>query len=472
MDPLKKVQDIFSVTPNKPTPQEMEPVVLELNNTVIHSMQELREHFHAEDLLKALLNENLYIWLEQHYYEKEAEQIFHLHIEDKNCPKDLCRILGINYMNVSKMSDEDIEKLNARKALIAQFTSDENILNAPWSVALNQEELSSLINSSEKHIYLCKETFSIPIRVSGITYIVIGDAKLESPYTLAQYNNAGITITGISLPETADNVTSTIAKEAAKANGYDDFSETHCPLATAVHNALKSRQMTDIYRLPYTASSALKQYTSKSECKEKIESLVSKAYEAAENRFDTYGSKSIAKQAATFYSEVINQVMLPIKDNLKRIAIMTNKSDVYNSLEQLINKNHKNLQELFCKELTASYNYYKMYDKSYFIDKVDIITYDSRIEEKGFWRLLETAMSDRVKYSIDATSMYSSISELQRDVDDRSATFFKAIYYEYAGYIEQIESLIEMIGNGFPKPEEKESLLQYTERLCAIKAAS
>jgi hypothetical protein len=274
------------------------------------------------------------------------------------------------------------------------------------------------------------------------------------------------------LPETTDNKASDIAKAAAKANGYDDFSESHCSLSTTIHNALKSHLMANVYRLPYTASSALKQYISKSECKKAIEALVSQAHETAEKRFDTHGPNSIAKEAETFYSEEINQVMLPIKDNLKRIAIMTNKSDVYDSLDPLICKCNKNLQELFGKELTESHNYYKMYDINYFIDKVDIVTYDSRIEEKGLWRLLETAMTDHVKYSIDSSSLYSSISELQHDVDDRSATFFKTIYHIYAEYIEQIEVLVERIGNGLPKQKENESLLQYTERLCAIKAAS
>ncbi len=357
MNQIKKDQGIFSVTPKKCTPQEMDPVVLELNNTVIHSLAELREHFHAEELLTALLNENLYIWLEQYYYESEAEQVSHLKIEDKNCLKDLCRILGINYNDVKRMTDEELEELDSRKALIAQFTADEAILNAPWRVALNQEELSALINSGEKQIYLCKETFSIPIHVPGITYTVIGDARIETPYTLTQYHNAGITITGISLPETTDPKTSVIAKEAAKANGYDDFAENHCPLAIAIHKALKSRPMTDIYRLPCEASATIKQYTSKSECTAKIKALVTNAYEIAEKRFDAYGSKSIANQAATFYSEGITQIMGPLKDNLKRIAIMTNQNEAYRSLEPLIDKCQKNLQELSACSLCSCCSY-------------------------------------------------------------------------------------------------------------------
>lgn len=90
--------------------------------------------------------------------------------------------------------------------------------------------------------------------------------------------------------------------------------------------------------------------------------------------------------------------------------------------------------------------------------------------ESGIWRLLEAAVTDRVQYSI--SGMYTSISELERDVNDRSSTFYNSIYKLYKEYVSQIEECIEIIGKEFPEPTTKETLLQYTERLCVIKAAS
>ncbi len=470
MDTTRKCQNFFCSHTEQLNPHEMQPVELVSNSSIIHSLTELRENFNPENLLQALLNGNLYIWLEQHYYEKEATQISQLRIEDKSCLKDLCEILGINYYDIKKLNEEEIQKLNERKSIIAQFTSDENILNSPWNVALNQEELSVLINKGEKEIILCKDVFCIPIRVPGMTYTAIGNAKIENPYTAEQYNRAGIIIKGIVLPESSTEKNSDIAKEAALANGYDDFAETHCPLAAAIHAALKSYKMMDSFTLPYNASITTKQFALKATCRDAIRETIEKAYEAAENRFSAYSSKSIAKEAATFYSEEILRVLKPLINNIKRIASMTKNLDAYDSLEQLVNKSYKNLQELFNQELTDSYDYYKMYDINYFIEQVDIEKDDYRLAESGIWRLLEAAVTDRVQYSI--SGMYTSISELERDVNDRSSTFYNSIYKLYKEYVSLIEECIEIIGKEFPEPTTKETLLQYTERLCVIKAAS
>ena len=62
-----------------------ENVTLTLEDTTIHSLKELREHFNHDEILETFMNDTLLLWLLQHYYEAEAEQLRTIDSGDKNC---------------------------------------------------------------------------------------------------------------------------------------------------------------------------------------------------------------------------------------------------------------------------------------------------------------------------------------------------------------------------------------------------
>ena len=177
-----------------------EKVKLVLHDTTIRSIKELRENFDAEEIMKYHLNGELYLWLSQHYYEEEADAIKKLAPEQPGCLQKICSVLGVSDPSCAGLSEEEAAKWEERKKLVSEYTTDPKILSEIWLVATNQEELAELLNRQEKKIYLFHNSFTIPLRISGVEYLGIGDATLDNPYTKEQYEKAGIKISGFTLP--------------------------------------------------------------------------------------------------------------------------------------------------------------------------------------------------------------------------------------------------------------------------------
>jgi hypothetical protein len=442
---------------------------LKLNNNTIHSLKELRENFDAEAVLEAHTNGTLQKWLEQHYYEREASLMQKVSISQPDCLKKICKILGVDYMTAKKMTPEEQAVWDARKKEIAELTGDAEILANVSLVAMNQEELAKLLHDGEKKIYLCKDVFSVPIRVANVEYIGFGGASIENAYTKKQYERAGITISGISLPDDENPDTERFALKAAKENGYDDFCEYHTPLATAFHRILESRKIMNIFQLPFDCSIISKFFNSKRECENAREKCIRKAYDEAEKYFRPGNSKCIAKEAAEFYSGwITDSFSAPLLETLRTLSTINHADDAYAQLKQLIDKSRSSLLAAFEEELNDTSGYYKMYDFKYFVEQADIDEHDYRISEGGIMRLIENAFSDSVQYTISCID--SSISELQQDVNDNADTFYNAAFDEYKRYVSEIEDKLDKIGANLPDMEEKESVEKYLSRMCIAKA--
>ena len=84
-----------------------ENVTLTLQGTTIHSLKELREHFNRDEILEAFTDDHLLLWLQQHYYETEAEQLCMIGSGDNNCFRKICRVFGVNYMDYISLSEEE-----------------------------------------------------------------------------------------------------------------------------------------------------------------------------------------------------------------------------------------------------------------------------------------------------------------------------------------------------------------------------
>ena len=79
------------------------------------SLEELREHFDLESAVRYFLSGKLVEWLDDRYYEKEAEA---LEAIDKDAPdlnKRLCEALGVEYDAGEDLDVAALERLNEKK---------------------------------------------------------------------------------------------------------------------------------------------------------------------------------------------------------------------------------------------------------------------------------------------------------------------------------------------------------------------
>lgn len=142
----------------------------------VRTLEDLRENFDLEKILGYFKSGELLLWLEDRFYDDEADAIAQIALDDKNAPAKICAALNVE-------CDDDLEfsqRVREKKALLAEMTDDENIIDNAAATALNQEDLAALINMDYKTIYLCGENFNVPIRIGGVKYIgVLSTPKIK-----------------------------------------------------------------------------------------------------------------------------------------------------------------------------------------------------------------------------------------------------------------------------------------------------
>lgn len=395
---MNQLLHAVSKTDNKSS----EKVTLTLQETTIHSLKELREHFNRDEILTAFTNDTLAVWLEQHYYETEAEQLRSVSSGDHNCFRKICRIFQVNYMDYMSLSEEEKKNQAQKEEIVKKVISDTN-----------------------------------------------ADEKLLEELPVTEN------------PETAD-----AARVAAAANGYDSFHESHSALATLFHNLLKTHRLYEHYHLPFNSSVMGTFYNSHSECNAAKKKALEKAYNKARRYVSPGDSKCIAKAATEHYTSHIHDVFTPeILEKLQTLCEIRQKAPLYQKLQDQIKHCKKDISSLLEAELLENADFYAMYQFDYFMDQVEIEEHDYRISEGGFLRALETLAGGSIQYTI--TDIHSAISEMEEDINDHANTFFNTAQSEYQYYCQEIEELLQEIGNDFSEQKENESVSDYLQRLCS-----
>ena len=430
-----------------------------LSGDEIHSLDELREKFNAEEVLKALSDGSLKRFLKSHYYEREFDAVSNLTLEDKYCLKKICTALKVDYLKQDFVMTAEVE---ARLKVLKEFTSDEKILQNFNQVALDQEELANLINRGEKTIYLCNNKFSIPLSKNNITYIGIDNPTIENAFTSEQYKKAGIIVENINLPSNVSKEMELYASDVAKQNGYDDYAEKNTPLASYFHNKLKSNIKVPYIRLPYDYSAYNQEFRSEYEAKQALKEYLRKPYNKASSIVNTDNSDCIARTISYEYAKIINDCFDPIKDNLKTLFALKNKSSLYDSLMKLISGSNKALRAKYEKEINDNQEYYNMYDFDYFVDRVSIEKHDYCTSE-GALKIFESLFYGGIEFTYN--DFLGAVFEMEKDINDHMASFYKAAYYEYLSYVDEIERIIEELGHDFPDFKENESISDYLIRI-------
>ncbi|KHM51894.1 hypothetical protein NZ47_08010 [Anaerovibrio lipolyticus] len=166
------------------------------------NIEDLRKHFDMQSVLGHFISGKLQKWLENNYYDEEAEKISALDKDDEELNKKLCAILGVEYTEIDKTDIDNLQRINEKKAILRQVTSDTTVIdNAEW-VAFDQEELVDLLDEDVTTIYLYGDKFSIPIRRKDMTYIGVNNPQIS--INAKEYKEIGdndIKFVNVTLPE-------------------------------------------------------------------------------------------------------------------------------------------------------------------------------------------------------------------------------------------------------------------------------
>ena len=142
----------------------------------VKNIEELRENFDLEKIVEYFKSGELVEWLENMFYDDEAEAISEIDSDDKNLTQKICAALDVE-------CDEDLEftqRIREKKAILTEKTDDQTIIDNATNTALDQKDLAELLHMDYKKIYLCGELFNVPIRMTDMNYIgILGTPKIK-----------------------------------------------------------------------------------------------------------------------------------------------------------------------------------------------------------------------------------------------------------------------------------------------------
>lgn len=442
---------------------------LTLSGKEIHDITELRENFNMEEILLHIKNKELAKWLKCHYYELEALVIENVDITTPDCKNIIYEALGVSpQFSLSK------EESSVKQEILKQYTSDPEILKNVALVAFTQEELAKMINTNQPIIYLCHNTFSIPIRKPDIKYIGIGNPQIETVFTKEQYEKAGIILENISVADKPNSKYEDFASKAASDYGYDDFIETHTLFTTTLHNQLSFQQNNLLssqalelyYHIPITGICDYKEFDSKSECQAALKKRLQAAYDNANSYFNINSSKCLSKTVAEFYGNYIEETLTPVMNALGDLAKLCNNQNIYQELNKLVKDAIKYFESTFKEEISDNLSYYSMYDFKYFLERVDLVEEDPIYvsdENDTFFLLVEKILAPARKWHYEGS--LDSIMEIEKDLNTSAASFHKTAHKMYKTYVDKIEMLVEEIVQELPAMTNNESMIDYLNRI-------
>ena len=168
---------------------------------VRRDIEELREHFDISAVMRYFKSGKLTEWLEDRFYDSEADKIRMLDKEGPDSQQKICSILGVEQSG-NVVDAEYLERINEKEIQLRQLTNDQDIISHAAQTALTQNDLADLIDMEEPVIYLCGKKFRVPARISDKRYVgILGKPKVEIDVTSAQELMArNITFENVELP--------------------------------------------------------------------------------------------------------------------------------------------------------------------------------------------------------------------------------------------------------------------------------
>ena len=186
----------------------------------VRNIDDLKAHFDIGSVVRDFSSGKLLTWLEDRYYDDEADAIKSISPDDYSLEYKLCKIFKVE-------TPEDIERRIERLNRLKNFTSDKNILSNVDKVAFDQEDLADLLDEGADEIYLCSNRFVIPLRMKNKVYIGVKDAvaviRRKNP---VNFDELGIKFKNVAFDDDYQKIVAPI-KEADHSNTvkYDPAKE-------------------------------------------------------------------------------------------------------------------------------------------------------------------------------------------------------------------------------------------------------
>ena len=117
-------------------------------------------------------------------------------------------------------------------------------------------------------------------------------------------------------------------------------------------------------------------------------------------------------------------------------------------LQELADDAMPELRRQFNNELREDACYYKMYQRSYFLEKPEVEAMDDPTNSELANRVLRLFSDDGCNYAING--LMETVSEIQDDMDSRAKTFSGRAHDLYREYCEKIENAAQELGEKLP----------------------
>ena len=179
------------------------------DHTKVTNLDDLRAHFDLESVMEYYKSGKLQTWLEDRYFEEEAEAVSVLDETASDFQAQLCKIFGVEYSGQS-VNLEEIARRQARLEKLRSLTDEAEYLEQIDRVAFDQDELADLLDEKEKTIYLCGKKFMIPVSQKGVSYIGINAPSAHLSGKVPQSaGELGICFTNVNVDNLPEEIIST-----------------------------------------------------------------------------------------------------------------------------------------------------------------------------------------------------------------------------------------------------------------------
>lgn len=251
----------------------------------------------------------------------------------------------------------------------------------------------------------------------------------------------------------------------------NEYLQSLSPLALAFHKELWTREIISTHHLSIFNPAIYEYYRSKRACEAAKRASLQQEYKKAFDFFSKNSPVCIAREAAEYYSEMIDDCITPVMDALNAYCKQCQCESIYQKILNLAQNSKEFLLQKFYQELDSDPTYYSMYKLEYFLDKTPTEKWDARLEEDGFlFRLLDAIVSeDAITYSFSSGAI-KVLQEMEDDLNRKCSTFYRRAHNVYENYTRKIEHLVDSIGRGLPGFEEGEQITQYLRRMTTRKA--
>lgn len=187
---------------------------LEMESGVeVRSLAELKDNFSLSRVLEYVANGKLVTWLRDRYANDIADAVEQLKTDDNDLPRRVSELFEVPYDEQAEMNLQKAKERNEKLDKLIQYTTEQKYLDAIDAVAFNQDDLYDLLDEDMNRIYLCGDSFFIPLAKSGVSYhginnpVVDFDSKGE-----VDWKEKDIELEGVRFDEKYQNVINSAEK--------------------------------------------------------------------------------------------------------------------------------------------------------------------------------------------------------------------------------------------------------------------